>query len=134
MRKLTAVAVLVLVGCASAPETKSGTQSVIPADDVEFLITSAAADFHSTRPSDPGRFRNVRAGRLASSTGETRSILCGEFLAGGNNEWVHFATIRTSGYEQWLGRQSLGFCTGQVKWDKREDLSAALQKQLQALR
>jgi hypothetical protein len=65
-------------------------------------------------------------------------MLCGQFLPaqdGGKVEWTPFATIKTSGYEQWIGAQAEGYCQGSsVIWDKVEDLSPSLQSRLDSLR
>jgi hypothetical protein len=46
-----------------------------------------------------------------------------------------FATIKTSGYEQWIGAQAVGFCQrSSVIWDKAGDLSSSLQSRLDSLR
>lgn len=63
-------------------------------------------------------------------------MLCGQFLpaeGGDKAVWTPFATIKTSGYEQWIGASS--FCQGSaVVWDKVGDLSSALQSRLDSLR
>jgi len=121
----------VLAACNNTPATSS---QLNPA--VDYLLTSAANDFHTHRPPDPARFRDVRSGYVNTSAGPTHYRLCGEFLpaqAQGKAEWLPFATIKTSGYEQWLGAQAAGFCKdSSVTWDKG-DLSAALQSRLDSL-
>src|SRR5262245_60110840 len=114
--------VLVLAGCSKARVQSSQSQAVssptqVPAsqqqktsiDSVqEFLITSAATDFR-THPPNPVRFREVRMGHVTSPNGELSYRLCGEFLPaeqGGKAEWIAFATIKTSPYEQWIGGQA----------------------------
>lgn len=126
---------LVLAGCSKAPVTRNELQAVNPAV-VQFLITSAASDFHNHRPPNPVRFREVRIGHVMSPRGEPQYRLCGEFLPeGGKAEWTPFATIKTSGYEQWLGAQASGYCQNSaVIWDKVDDLSSSLQSQLDSLR
>jgi len=73
-----------------------------------------------------------------SPSGEKQYRLCGQFLPaqeGGTAEWTPFATIKTSGYEQWTGAHSAGFCQGpSVIWDKVGDLSSSLQSRLDSLR
>ena len=105
---------------------------------LEFLLTSSADDFHTHHPPDPTGFRQVRLGHVVSGDGATQYMLCGEFLAAaekGSAEWMYFATIKTSGYEQWLGTQARGLCEGSaVVWDSRDDLSSALQRQFDSLR
>jgi hypothetical protein len=105
---------------------------------VQFLLTAAATDFHTHRPPDPVRFREVRIGHVMTPSGEEQYMLCGQFLPaqeGGNAEWTPFATIKTSGYEQWNGAQAAAFCQrSSVIWDKEGDLSSSLQSRLDSLR
>ncbi|MGB4847076.1 MAG: hypothetical protein WBP41_04110 [Saprospiraceae bacterium] len=81
----------------------SGTE-VIPDSIVQFLITSASNDFHNHQPPTPIDFRNVKIGNIKSPKGEKIFVLCGEFLSQENMDWVEFTTIKTSGYEQYLGK------------------------------
>ena len=101
---------------------------------VQVLLTAAATDFQAHRPPDPVRFRDVRIGHDATSSGQGQYLLCGQFLPaqeGGKAEWTPFATIKTSGYEQWIGAQAASFCQGtSVMWDKMGDLSPSLQSRL----
>ena len=64
-------------------------------------------------------------------------MLCGQFLpaeGGDKAEWTAFATIKTSGYEQYIGAQSAVFCQrSEVIWDKEGDLSSSLQAKLDSL-
>jgi len=152
MRYLAAfLATLVLTACSMAPVTRIESRAVssarVPAPEgqktpidsvVQFLLTSAATDFHTHRPPDPARFRDVRIGHVMTPSGEEQYMLCGQFLpaqAGGKAEWTPFATIKTSGYEQWIGAQATAFCQGSsVIWDKVGDLSSSLQSRLDSLR
>jgi hypothetical protein len=133
-------AMLVLAACSTSRVARSDSQAVSSALEpvVEFLLTSAATDFHTHRPPDPVRFRDVRLGHLLTDSGEERYVLCGWFLpaqGGANAEWTPFATIKTSGYEQWIGGQGAGFCQqSPVVWDDVGDLSSALQSRLDSLR
>ena len=144
-------ATLVLAACSTAPVTRSGSPAVNPAQVltpepqkasidpvVQFLLTAAATDFHTHRPPDPVRFRDVRIGHVTTPSGEEQYMLCGQFLPaqeGGNPAWTPFATIKTSGYEQWIGAQAAGFCQrSTVVWDKEGDLSPLLQSRLDSLR
>jgi len=106
---------------------------------VQFLLTSAATDFHTHHPPDPVQFRDVRIGHVVTSSGKEQYMLCGQLLPaqedGVKAEWTPFATIKTSGYEQWIGAQAAGACqVSSVIWDKPEDLSSALQSRLDSLR
>ena len=79
----------------------------------------------------------MRVGHVMTPSGEEQYMLCGEFLPAqqeGDAEWVPFATIKTAGYEQWIGMQAAGFCQhSPVIWDKVGDLSPALQSRLDSL-
>ncbi len=70
--------------------------------------------------------------------GVEQYMLCGQFLSareGGRPEWMLFATIKTSGYEQWVGARAAGFCQDPaVMWDRVGDLAPALQSQVDSLR
>jgi hypothetical protein len=71
-------------------------------------------------------------------SGEKQYMLCGQFLPaqeGGTAKWTPFATIKTDGYEQWIGAQAAGICQGSsVIWEKVGDLSSSLQSRLDTLR
>ena len=105
---------------------------------VQFLLTSCAADFRAHRPPDPIRFRRVRVGHYLAPDGRTEYMLCGEFLPGEGGKkakWTPFATIQTSGYEQYLGPQAVSFCRNSaVTMDKVADLSPSLQDRFDSLR
>jgi hypothetical protein len=152
MRHLAALfATLVLAACSTAPVTRNESQTASPTQVptpelqkesidsvVQFLLTSAATDFHTHVRSDSVRFRDVRLGHVMTPNGVEQYMLCGEFLSvqeGGKAEWMPFATIKTSGYEQWNGAQAEGFCKrSSVIWDKEGDLSSSLQSRLDSLR
>jgi hypothetical protein len=105
---------------------------------VHFLLASAAADFHTHGPSHILQFRDVRIGHVSNPNGGKLYVLCGQFLPardGGKAEWIPFATIKTSGYEQYIGAQVATFCKdSSIVWDKEDDLSSLLQSQLDSLR
>jgi hypothetical protein len=99
------------ISCNSETKTATKTASkatteneVVPDSIVQFLIASAANDFRNHQPPTPLDFRNVKIGYITSSNNERIFLLCGEFLSKENNEWVEFTTIKTSGYEQYLGK------------------------------
>ena len=117
-----------------APEQQTASLDSV----VQFLLTSSATDFHTHRPPDPVRFRDVRVGHMAAPGEAKRYILCGQFLpaqGGAKAEWTPFVTIKTSGYEQYLGAQAAAWSKDpSFVWDKVGDLSSALQSRLDALR
>jgi hypothetical protein len=132
-------------GARSASQVASATQpnapqqqDASPASVAQQLLAAAAADFHNHRPPYPDRFRDVRFGHVLTASGEAQYLLCGQFLPvqeGGQTQWTPFATIKTSGYEQWLGAQATVFCqSSSVIWDNEGDLSSSLQSRLDTLR
>jgi hypothetical protein len=120
-----------------APVTRSESQAVSPTV-VQFLLTAAATDFHTHRPPSPVRFRDVRIGHVLTPSGEKQYRLCGQFLPeqdAGKAEWIPFATIKTSDYEQYTGAQAASFRQdSSVIWDNVDDLSSSLQSRLDSLR
>ena len=151
MRRITQpVVALGIIACSTAPGVRSTSRPAsptqapaavtqpAPTDSIaEYLLTSAATDFHDHSSPRPARFRDVRLGHFMNAKGEVHYVLCGEFLPAraGAAEWTPFATIRTSHYEQWLGPQATAYCNGpSVAWDTAGDLSASLQSRLDALR
>jgi hypothetical protein len=129
-------ATLAFAACSKAPVTRSDSQPASPAV-VEFLLASAATDFHTHRPPDPVHFRDVHVGHVKTSSGEDQYMLCGQFLPGqesGSAEGTPFVTIKTSGYEQYVGAQAAArYCQPpSVRWDKG-DLSTSLQSRFDSL-
>ena len=126
-----------LVSADSPVREYSAVQDAQMPPELADLIDAAAKDFHAHRPPDPASFRNVRFGAIARADGAEQHLLCGEFLptrSDGSGEWSAFATIRTSGYEQWLGAQAATWCErDDVQWAK-SDWSEALRLKLEALR
>jgi len=140
-----------LAACSAAPPTRGVSRAVDPANRaaaelqsakvdsvVQFLLTAAATDFHTHRPPDPVRFRDVRVGHSVNPSGRELYMLCGQFMPAperGSAEWTPFVTIKTSGYEQYLGPQAAGFCRdSSVKWNEVGDLSLWLKSRLDSLR
>jgi hypothetical protein len=150
MRLVIALLTVVFAACTTAPVSKSQSQvagpSQAPAAEskpstdspMEFLLKSPATDFHAHRPPVVEHFRDVRFGHVATPAGATQYQLCGEFLPHqreGKAEWTPFATIRTSGFEQYLGVQAASWCQpSRFVQDRDEDLSSALQNQLDSMR
>lgn len=151
MRKITqSVIALGIIACSTAPgmgstsrpaspvQAPAAASQPAPTDSIaEYLLTSAATDFHDHSSPPPARFREVRVGHFMNARGEVHYVLCGEFLPrqAAADVWTPFATIRTSHYEQWLGPQATAYCSGpSLAWDTAGDLSASLQSRLDALR
>ena len=103
---------------------------------LEFLLTASAADFHARHPSHTINFRKVHIGHFLTPGGEKQYMLCGQFLtvrAEDKGGWAPFVTIKTSGYELWLGDQAGTFCKRRsILWEKG-DLSPLLQTRFDSL-
>lgn len=136
---LASAAAIVLLACGSPapPGDRSVPRDASTPPTVDSLMTWAATDFRRQRSPRPVRFRAVRSGYLATSGGARQYRLCGEYSPaseGGDAEWIPFATIQTSPYEQWIGDQALTFCRdAQMTWDDG-DLSARLLGRLGSVR
>ena len=102
---------------------------------LQYLIDSAASDFQAHNP-HPARFRRVRFGQRMNTDGTEQYVLCGEFLpaqSNGKTGWMRFATIKTSGYEQYIGGQGATFCQdSKIKWNK-DDLTPTLQSRYDSM-
>lgn len=131
-------AVLLACGSTQAVNQADPQAAAAHAEATEFLLSKAALDFNNPRAPKPVAFRKVRMSTAAAADGSTQYRLCGEYLAaqkeGGSQEWAAFATIKTSDYEQWLGAQSVSYCKGPGIRSYAADLSAQLQRHLQALK
>jgi hypothetical protein len=102
---------------------------------VEYLLDAAAGDFHKHGPA-PAAFRNVRFGKIEAE-GSTMFLVCGEVqpVAGRDaGKWVEFATLKTSGYEQWLGAQGGGWCNRPGTSWEAADLSSELLRRVEVIR
>lgn len=144
------VPAFVLISCNSgakntSADTKGTSDSISqsssanPALDsiVEYLVNASAKDFVDHQPPIPVRFRNVQLKNLTGSASGDHFLLCGEFLAKDKQDkgdWTYFATIKTSGYEQWIGGQSIGYCQdAKPVAYKLTDVSALLQSRVDSL-
>lgn len=86
----------------SNKSTKREHIQSIPEAVTRFLIDSAAGDFNEHQPPTAIDIRNVKAGYISSGR-ETTYLICGEFLSREEKDWVQFVTIKTAGYEQYIG-------------------------------
>ncbi len=127
-------------GRSSSPapaHAKAASEKAPPDSVVQFLLTSAARDFRDHGPSGIVGFRRVRIGHLTNPAGHAQYFLYGEFQtkrSGSKSHWTSFATIKTSGYELWIGDQAAQLRQrSSVIWDTKDDLSASLQRRLTSL-
>jgi hypothetical protein len=132
---------LFLTGCSTSSGTRTGTSPDAAAsmESVQqFLITTAASDFHEHGPSHVMRFRDVHLRYLVTSTGERTYILCGQFLADNQEPSAGptpFVTIKTDPYEQWIGGNATSYCADSMPvTDGADELSSSLQQAFDALR
>ncbi len=116
---------------------QSETQNAAQDSIVHFLLDVAAEDFHDHQPPVPLGFRNVQFKYLTKPNEEKTYIICGQFLNQDNQnkeEWIHFATIKTDPYEQWMGSNALSYCqdSKEITYTKT-DLSVALKNRYDSL-
>ena len=98
---------------------------------LQYLLTSTVNDFHTQRPSDSICFRDVHFGHNKVTSGNNLYMLCGKFHSfnGGKPEWIPFVTIKTSGYELYLGETT--YCQKFIQ-DNKIDFSKVLQDKFDA--
>ena len=137
MRSLAAlISITLLAACNGTPapaHVPAQPHQAAADGPVEFLLTSSASDFQAHRPPFPRRFRNVRIGYVPAPDGSKQYMLCGSFLPSADGRdvpWLSFVTIKTSGYEQYIGAQAEDFCRrASVVW-LDGDFSSSLQNRL----
>ena len=141
---LTIVLLYALAGCTTAGLSPATTQSNASEithggnqEPTEFLLSTSAKDFHKSSIGSI-HVRDVHLGHVLTPAGAKQYFLCGEFhptAAGDAAEWIPFTTIKTFGYEQWLGFQASALCQrSSITWHTSGDLSALLQTELDSLR
>ena len=115
----------------------SETQDTSLDSVVRYLLDASAKDFHDNQPPVPVGFRNVQIKHLITPNEEMLYLICGQFLVPdkqNKEEWTPFATIKTSGYEQWIGSHAAAYCQNSKMISyKISDLSAALKGRFDAL-
>ena len=126
---------ITIISCSSKnkTETKDGSFStseveVIPDNVVQFLIASAAKDFKEHQPPTAVDIRNVKIGYIGSLKEKKVFVLCGEFLSQEDKKWVEFTTMKTFGYEQFLGKTQ--YCHDATIVLSDENLSLELKNKL----
>jgi hypothetical protein len=119
---------------ADAASTSAAVRSAAPhgqTASLNYLMASAGDDFRANAHG-PVEVRNVRFGLRDTTGGRASYVLCGEFRhrAGADTaQWVPFATVETSKYEQWLGETR--FCQPlSGSWDDSDSLTTRLQQEL----
>jgi hypothetical protein len=131
MRIPHALSVVAVVVCASAAAgPPAPVDAATDKATIDYLLDSAAADFR-THPPRATAFRKVYFGQFDAEGQPPQYEICGEFQVnkpGGKHAWMHFVTIRTSGYEQYISAQPPSWCTREgMSWDE-DDWSEELTK------
>lgn len=143
---LSTLVIVLLYSCQNYAEKKSSNTNqpaamedniTVPApvsDTLKtFLVNNTVQDFYKNRQNGVVKFRNVF---LKLYEGETY-LICGEFLAidkGQAEKWIDFATLKTEGYELWIGGNATGYCNDAKTISlSTEDLAALLNTQLNDL-
>ena len=115
---------------AVAAERKIDAPAGADSTVVEFLLASSAKDFKTSGGSLPTAIRAARIGYFAES-GKGNFLLCGSFKSGHGQQkmWTHFATIKTSDYEQWVGGTAKAYCEQRtIKWYPGDHSTTVMQK------
>ena len=112
----------------------SAQDSIHPLPVQEFLLASSAGDFAAHEQTRLAKVRNVHL-RYAENGDEKMYMLCGQFQPASPADepvWIDFATVKTEGYEVWLGAQATALCNNASgALQDTEDLSAELQARLE---
>jgi len=112
----TFLATAAFVGCNSAGSgttDKAKPQPMATDAAAEFLVTTAANDFHNHRSPYPlslppgALWARSRSGRHHKVHAVWR---ISARIRGRHAEWTPFVTIKTDPYEQWLGAHARGYC------------------------
>jgi len=93
-------------------ENKFEHKGAVPDSITRYLLTSAAGDFYKQKSPLAIDFRQVQIGYILGDNNERIYLICGEFLSEEKkekNKWDGFSTIKTQGYEQYIGNH-LPFC------------------------
>ena len=126
----------ILLAAAFAAQAHEPVPQSAPTATAEYLLDSAASDLRTHAPF-PTRIRDVRLGYVVEEDGKSHYRLCGQYLStkGPNaDEWVPFVTLKTSGYEQYLGGGSRQWCeSDRIVWEEGE-WTSALQSRMDAIR
>jgi|APEBP8051072433_1049376.scaffolds.fasta_scaffold03945_4 hypothetical protein len=107
----------------------------VDAETREFLLASAASDFTVSEGNRRVEVRDVHLRYQEGDDGTMYFMLCGQFQSTGEGRirgWSDFATIKTEGYEQWLGSQAKSHCLEAKRARTTADLSAELNARLPA--
>lgn len=150
IRNILMLSAILLISCKASNLTAQTTQSAntelkkefseMQNDSIiQFLINASASDFHKTKPNTSINFRKVKLAYIVTPNNEKMYLLCGEFQTQEKNDidkvWIPFATIKTFGYEQWIGGQASTYCKDSKEiLVKKYNLSSQLKERIETLR
>ena len=125
------LSVLLVASCHGGGWRATHPPAAVTGNLEAFLIESAASDFRNHVAPVGVSFRNVHVGVFRGDSGSSVNLICGEFrTADSAADWEPFATLRTEGYENWLGVSAVAYCQGSnTVLDTNRDLAAALSAQ-----
>ena len=143
---LSTLVIILLYSCQNNAERKSSntnqpaemedniTVSAPVSDTLKtFLVNNTVQDFYKNKQNAVVEFRNVF---LKLYEGETY-LICGEFLMMDKEKtekWIDFATLKTEGYELWIGGNATAYCNdAKTITTSTEDLAILLNTQLKNL-
>ena len=137
---LSTLVIILLYSCQNNTENKfSNTNqttamkdNITASDTIKtFLMNSTVQDFYKNKQNSSVEFRNVFLKLYETET----YLICGEFLEKKQPEkWVDFATLKTEGYELWIGGNATTYCNdAKTISSSTEDLATLLNTQLKSL-
>jgi hypothetical protein len=109
-------------------------QSAAPTDAArDKLIAESVDDLKAHLPGAPRDFRSVRLAWRTDTDRGVLPVICGKVLAATTPEkWIRFAALTTSGYEQYFGDGSQGWCDRADKKFGSRDITKLFRERLAA--
>lgn len=137
---LSTLVIILFYSCQNNTENKSSNtnqttamkDNITASDTIKtFLMNSTVQDFYKNKQNSSVEFRNVFLKLYETET----YLICGEFLEKKQPEkWVDFATLKTEGYELWIGGNATTYCNdAKTISSSTEDLATLLNTQLKSL-
>lgn len=137
---LSTLVIILLYSCQNNTENKSSNtnqttamkDNITASDTIKtFLMNSTVQDFYKNKQNSSVEFRNVFLKLYETET----YLICGEFLEKKQPEkWVDFATLKTEGYELWIGGNATTYYNdAKTISSSTEDLATLLNTQLKSL-
>lgn len=125
-----AILICVMGSCAALAQSASVAPNTSGPAAVESLMAAAAEDFTAPTSTRPVAISKARMGYVAEG-GTGRYLLCGSFTSAQEKgaQWIQFATIKTSPYEQWTAGMAEAQCANKrIKWYGGDHASELVQR------